>query len=66
MDLEREKTRKFREGKEEGLREGAQQKAEETAIKMLKKKYPINEIVEMTNLTKEKVLELQKQLPENA
>ncbi|MBP5602501.1 MAG: Rpn family recombination-promoting nuclease/putative transposase [Treponema sp.] len=57
MDLEREKARKFREGKEEGLREGKEQ----TAIKMLKKEYPITEISELTNLTTEEVLKLQQE-----
>ena len=66
MDLEREKARKFREGKAEGLLEGAQQKAEETAINMLKKKkYSITEISELTNLPEETVLELQKNLKKN-
>ena len=60
MEWEREMARKFREGKAEGLLKGAQKKAEETAIKMLKKEYPINEISDLTNLTVEEVLELQK------
>ena len=49
--------------KEEGMQQGAQQKAIETAIKMLEKKYPVEEIADLTGLTVEKVLELQKQLP---
>ena len=51
-----------REGYEEGLSQGATTKAIETAINMLKKEYPISEISELTNLTTEKVLELQEQL----
>ena len=50
-----------REGYEEGLSQGATTKAIETAINMLKKEYPISEISELTNLTTEKVLELQEQ-----
>ena len=50
-----------REGYEEGLSQGATTKAIETAINMLKKEYPISEISELTNLTTERVLELQEQ-----
>ena len=49
--------------REDAKEEGAQQKAIETAIKMLEKKYPVEEIADLTGLTVEKVLELQKQLP---
>ncbi len=42
--------------------EGALQKAIDAAINMLKKKYPLNDISEITGLTPEKVLELQEQL----
>ena len=51
------------EAKEEGLQEGAQQNAITTAINMLKKKkYSTTEISELTNLTEEKILDLQKNL----
>ena len=49
--------------REDAKEQGAQQKAIETAIKMLEKKYPVEEIADLTGLTVEKVLELQKQLP---
>jgi predicted transposase YdaD len=51
-------------GLEEGLKQGAQQKAVETALNMLRKEYPASEVSEMTALPLEKVLELQKQIPE--
>ncbi|MCR4901048.1 MAG: PD-(D/E)XK nuclease family transposase [Treponema sp.] len=44
----------------EALKQGMQQKAEETAINMLKKSYPAADISEITGLPLEKVLELQK------
>ena len=50
------------EAKEEGIQQGAQQKAIETAINMLKKKYPVNDIAEINGLALDKVLELQQQL----
>ena len=46
--------------------EGAQQKAVETAINMLKKEYPLKDISEITGLSPEKVLDLQKEILENA
>ena len=48
------------EGKSAGLAEGAQKQAIETAKKMLKKHFPSDEVVELTGLPLEKVLELQK------
>ena len=45
-----------------GLEQGALQKAEEDAMNMLKKKYPVNDILEITGLTLEQVQELQKEL----
>ena len=42
------------------VNEGRQSKAEETATNMLKKEYPVSDIVEITGLTMDKVLELQK------
>ena len=44
--------------------EGAQQKAEESAVNMLKKNYPNTEITEITGLPLEKIRELQKRLVE--
>ena len=44
----------------EALAVGAQQKAKEAAIKMLKKKYPTSDISEISGLPLEQVLELQK------
>ena len=51
---------------EEAREEGKQQKAVETAINMLKKGYPLNDISEITGLSLEKVLEFQKEILENA
>ena len=49
-----------------GVREGREEKSVETAIKMLQKKYPPNEISEITDLSIEKILELQKSIPVGA
>ena len=49
-------------GREEGLQQGAQQKAVETATNMLRKKYPVTEISELTGLSQEQILELQMQV----
>ena len=46
--------------REDGIIEGAQQKAVETARNMLKKNYPTSDIAEITGLPLEQVLELQK------
>lgn len=46
--------------------EGAQQKAVEDAKRMLIKKYPTDDITEITGLPLEKVLELQKSIPVKA
>ena len=48
------------EGKEEGKEEGKIQEKIETAKKLLKLKMPIEQILEVTELTKEKVIEIQK------
>lgn len=45
-----------------GLEQGAQQKAVETATNMLKKNYPTSDISEITGIPLDKVLELQKQI----
>ena len=49
-------------GEREGIAKGAQAKAIETARNMLKKNYPASDIVEITGLSLEQVLELQKEL----
>ena len=49
-------------GIEQGMQQGAQKKAVETATKMLAKKYPINDIAEMTGLPLDEVLSLKEQL----
>lgn len=48
------------EGLQQGIQQGEQQKALETACRMIEKKYPAEEIVEITGLAMERVLELQK------
>ena len=48
------------------FKEGAHQKAVETAINMLKKENPLKDISEITGLSPEKVLDLQKEILENA
>ncbi len=53
-------------GREEGLQQGAQKKAIETANNMLKKKYSVSDISEITGLSLESVIELQKELPTQA
>ena len=53
-------------GREEGLQQGAQKKAIETANNMLKKKYSVSDISEITGLSLESVIELQKQVPTQA
>lgn len=53
-------------GREEGLQQGAQKKAIETANNMLKKKYSVSDISEITGLSLESVIELQKQFPTQA
>ena len=65
MDLKREKARKFREGKAEGLLEGAQQNAIETAKRMLQDKLSIDKTSQYSGLPHETVLELQKSINSN-
>ena len=62
MEWEREMARKFREGKEEG----AQQKAEEDAIALLQEGDSPEKVSRCIKLPLEKVLELQKSIPVNA
>ena len=66
MEWERQRTYDFENGKEAGIAVGIQQKAVEAAINMLKKKYPISDIEEITGLSAEKVTELKKQITVNA
>ncbi len=54
MDWERQRTYDFEAGE--------QKKAEETATKMLIKKYPTSDISELTGLTLEKVQELKEKI----
>ena len=61
--LERGMKQGLQQGIKQGIQQGAQQQAIETAINMLKKKYPVDEIADLTGHTVEKVLELQSQLP---
>ena len=66
MDFKHHLSQSFREGKEAGLQEGAQNKAVEDATNMLKKEYPTSDICEITGLPLEKILELQKSIPVKA
>ena len=45
----------------DGIIQGKQEKAEEAATNMLKKKYPISDISDITGLPLDQVLKLQKQ-----
>ncbi len=57
----------IQQGIEQGIQQGAQQQAIETAVNMLKKKkYPVQEIAELTGLPLQKVLELQQTLLKKA
>jgi len=62
MTYQRIKTYAYQDGLSDGLSQGAQQKAIEDAKRMLIKKYPTDDIAEITGLPLEKVLELQKGL----
>lgn len=62
MTYLRQRNSDLEEGREEGREEGFQQKAVEVATKMLVKEYPLQEIVDMTGLPLEQVLELQKKI----
>ena len=61
MTFERLDRYAFMDGHEQGLAEGAQQKAIEDASNLLKKNIPVETIAECIGLPLEKVLELQKQ-----
>jgi len=58
MDWERQRTYDYEDGKEAGLK----QKAEEDAENMLRKKYPESDISEITGLSLEQIIELKKQI----
>ena len=58
MEWERQRTYDFENGKEAGK----EAKAIEAATNMLKKNYPVDDIVEITSLPLQKVLELQEQI----
>ena len=53
-------------GEKKGIEIGAQNKSVETATNMIKKKYPVSDISEITGLPLENVLELQKTITVNA
>lgn len=53
---------KQREAREEGIQQGAQQKAIETAKKMLQDKLSIDKTSQYSGLSRETVLELQKEI----
>ena len=52
----------FTEGLNKGEQKGRSEKAVEDAKRMLIKKYPMNDISEITGLPLEKILELQKSI----
>ncbi len=62
MEFERYMTYSFREGKEEGLLEGSQKKAEETAVELLKENISPEIIAKCVKLPIEKVIELQESI----
>ena len=62
MEFERYMTYSFREGKEEGLLEGSQKKAEETAVELLKENISPEIIAKCVKLPLEKVIELQESI----
>ncbi len=62
MDIAVKKEEAFQDGMEAGFTQGSQQKAVEDAEKMIRKKYPVSDISEITGLPLEKVLDLQKEI----
>ena len=50
------------EGRAEGRQEGSLQRANDTAMKMLKKNEPIDKIIEYTSLTNQQIQELAQQI----
>ena len=48
------------EGREQGLQEGSLKRARETALRMLRKGYPVDDIVEITELSRDEVEALDK------
>ena len=66
MTWETIKSEAYNNGLKKGVIQGQEQKAIETAKRMLIKKYPTNDISEITGLSLDTILELQKNLPVNA
>ena len=64
MDIAVKKEEAFQDGMEAGLAKGAQQKAIEASIALLKKRIPPETIAECEQLPLEKVLELKKSIKE--
>ena len=62
MEWERQRAYDFSDGKQEGLKEGAQQKAIEDAINFLKEGDSPEKVARCIGLPFEKVLELQKSI----
>ena len=58
MDQDVREREAFKDGKNEGKEEGKKQKQLEIAKKMKAKNMPINEIIELTNSTKEEIEKL--------
>ena len=53
---------KMREAHDNGVEKGKEEASVNTAIKMLRKNKPVEEIVEFTELTKERIEELASQI----
>ena len=66
MDFEHYMSLSFRQGKEEGLSEGAKQKCIENAQNAIKLGLPEDQIAQITGLSPETILELKEQLQVNA
>ena len=60
MGREQGEKQKKKKGKKEGIEQGQKQNKIETAKKLLKLKMPIEQIIEVTELTKEEIKEIQK------
>ena len=66
MEWERQRTYDYENGKEAGIVEGAQQKAVESAMKMLSDQLSPDKVSLYSGLPLEQVLELQKKIPVQA
>nr|MCR4938580.1 Rpn family recombination-promoting nuclease/putative transposase [Treponemataceae bacterium] len=62
MEWERQRVYDFDAGKQEGIREGTQAKAEEDALELLKENITVETIAKCVKLPLEKVLELKEQI----